>query len=134
MRHYALAEREQPVRFLIRDHDGKFSNSFDAVFKAHGTRIIRTPVPEANGLAERFVRTARTECLDWLLLLNTRHLERRRELRTFRRAFLQTIGTREVFTLSDFGGRVNATKKSGLVGTALVYIVLVRGRQNGSPG
>jgi hypothetical protein len=75
---WVLAEREQPVRFLIRDHDGKFPNSFDAVFKAQGTRIIRTPVqvPEANGIAERFVRTARTECLDWLLILNTRHLER----------------------------------------------------------
>jgi putative transposase len=74
---WALAERKQPVRFLIRDHDGKFPHSFDAVFKAQGTRIIRTPVqvPEANGIAERFVRTARTECLDWLLILNTRHLE-----------------------------------------------------------
>jgi putative transposase len=73
-----LAEREQPVRFLIRDHDGKFPNSFDAVFKAQGTRTILTPVqvPEANGIAERFVRTARTECLDWLLILNTWHLER----------------------------------------------------------
>ena len=75
---WALAEREEPVRFLIRDHDCKFTNSFDAVFEAQGTRIIRTPiqVPEANGIAERFVRTARTECLDWLLILNTRHLER----------------------------------------------------------
>ena len=75
---WALAERQLPVRFIIRDHDGKFPHSFDAVFEAQGTRIIRTPVqvPEANGIAERFVRTARTECLDWLLILNTRHLER----------------------------------------------------------
>ena len=75
---WACAEREQPVRFLLRDHDLKFTKSFDAVFEAQGTRIIRTPiqVPEANGIAERFVRTARTECLDWLLILNTGHLER----------------------------------------------------------
>jgi putative transposase len=75
---WACAERGQPVRFLLRDHDGKFTKSFDAVFEAQGTRIIRTPiqVPEANGIAERFVRTARTECLDWLLILNTWHLER----------------------------------------------------------
>ena len=74
----ACVERDQPVRFLLRDHDGKFTKSFDAVFEAQGTRIIRTPiqVPEANGIAERFVRTARTECLDWLLILNTWHLER----------------------------------------------------------
>ena len=75
---WTLAERERPVRFLIRDHDRKFTGSFDAVFEAQGTRIIRTPVqvPEANGIAERFVRTVRTECLDWMLIVNTRHLER----------------------------------------------------------
>ena len=41
-------------------------------------RVVRTPVeaPKANGIAERFVRTVRSECLDWLLILNTRHLER----------------------------------------------------------
>jgi putative transposase len=40
--------------------------------------IIRTPfrTPQANGVAERFVRTVRSECLDWLLVLNHQHLER----------------------------------------------------------
>jgi len=32
--------------------------------------------PKANAIAERFVRTARSECLDWLLILNRQHLER----------------------------------------------------------
>jgi transposase InsO family protein len=32
--------------------------------------------PKANAIAERFVRTARAECLDWLLVGNRRHLER----------------------------------------------------------
>ena len=38
---------------------------------------MRTPyrAPQANGVAARFVRTVRTECLDWLLLLNQQHLE-----------------------------------------------------------
>jgi hypothetical protein len=31
--------------------------------------------PQANAIAERFVRTIRSECLDWLLILNRRHLE-----------------------------------------------------------
>ncbi len=75
---WTFAERADPVRFLIRDHDGKFTGGFDAVFAAEHIRIVRTPiqVPEANGIAERFVRTARSECLDWLLILNARHLER----------------------------------------------------------
>jgi len=75
---WTFAERAEPVRFLIRDHDRKFTGGFDAVFEAENIRIVRTPIqaPEANGIAERFVRTARSECLDWLLILNRRHLER----------------------------------------------------------
>jgi putative transposase len=75
---WTLSEREGSVRFLMRDHDPKFTASFDAVFEAQGARIIRTPVqvPEANGIAERFVRTVRTECLDWMLIVNPRRLER----------------------------------------------------------
>jgi putative transposase len=68
----------EPVRFLIRDHDRKFTAGSEPVFAAHGTRIVRTPIqaPEANGIAERFVRTVRSECLDWLLIVNSGHLER----------------------------------------------------------
>jgi len=66
------------VRVLIRDHDRKFTRSFDEVFQGAGIRIVRTPIqaPQANGIAERFVRTFRAECLDWLLILNAQHLWR----------------------------------------------------------
>ena len=49
---WALGDRAEPVRFLTRDHDRKFTNSFDAVFQAQGSRIIRTPiqVPQANAI------------------------------------------------------------------------------------
>jgi transposase InsO family protein len=66
------------VKFLIHDRDSKFVASFDEVFRSEGTRVILTPfqAPQANAHAERFVRTARAECLDWLLILGPRQLER----------------------------------------------------------
>jgi putative transposase len=75
---WVLAERSTPVRFLIRDRDGKFARGFDLVFRSEAIEIVRTPVraPKANAIAERFVRTVRAESLDWLLILNRRHLER----------------------------------------------------------
>jgi putative transposase len=75
---WTLAERPESFRFLIRDRDQKFTDSFDQVFRSDGMEIIRTPfrAPQANGVAERFVRTVRSECLDWLLILDQQHLER----------------------------------------------------------
>jgi transposase InsO family protein len=74
---WTLVERQKPVRFLIRDRDGKFTSRFDAMFEAQDVRVIRTPVqtPEANRIAKRFMRTVRSECLDWLLIRNLPQLE-----------------------------------------------------------
>jgi putative transposase len=64
--------------FLIHDRDLKFVASFDEVFRSEGTRVIVTlfQAPKANAYAERFVGTARAECLDWLLILGPRQLDR----------------------------------------------------------
>jgi transposase InsO family protein len=74
----ALEDRVHPVKILIRDRDAKFTSSFDEVFRANGIRIVHTPIrpPRANAFAERFVGTVRRECLDRMLILGHRHLER----------------------------------------------------------
>jgi putative transposase len=66
--------RKQPVRLLIHDRDAKFSATFDEVFPTDRIQVMRTPfrTPNANAHAERFVRTLREECLDWLLILGWR--------------------------------------------------------------
>jgi hypothetical protein len=77
-RNLAVGERLRGVRFLIRDRDSKFSGPFDEVFRTEGVRVIRTPIraPKANAFAERWVRTARRERFDHLLILGRQHLER----------------------------------------------------------
>jgi putative transposase len=73
-----LGDRGVSVRFLLRDHDAKFTGAFDEVFRSEGGQVLRTPIraPKANAHAERWVQTVRAECLDWMLVLGRRHLER----------------------------------------------------------
>jgi putative transposase len=66
------------IRFLIHDRDSKFSGAFDGIFRSEGINVIHAPIraPQANAYAERFVRTVRAECLDWLLIIGRRSRRR----------------------------------------------------------
>jgi putative transposase len=50
---WTVVDRAEPVRWLIRDRDRKFTRSFDDVFGGAGIRIVRTPIraPQAKDYA-----------------------------------------------------------------------------------
>ncbi|WP_344596293.1 integrase core domain-containing protein [Streptomyces violaceusniger] len=71
-----LEDRAGHFGFLIRDRESKFTAAFDAVFVGNGTAAIPTPPqsPRSNAFAERWIRSARAECTDRILITGDRHL------------------------------------------------------------
>ena len=68
----------EPPRFLIHDRDSSFGAAFNRRVQSLGVKQIRTPVksPEANALAERWVRSIRNAGRDPRLILGHQHLQR----------------------------------------------------------
>jgi putative transposase len=71
-----LGDHATSFRYLLRDRDSRYTEAFDAVFTADGIQILKSApqTPRMNAHAERFIRTARVECTDRLLIYNERHL------------------------------------------------------------
>jgi transposase InsO family protein len=63
-------------KHLIHDRDAVYSRNFGARLANLGIASVRTPVraPRANAIAERLVRTLRSEALDHIIVLNEHHL------------------------------------------------------------
>jgi len=68
----------QAPKYLIRDNDSKFGPCFARVATTSAIEILKTPVhaPRANAICERFLRSVRQECLDHLLILHEKQLQR----------------------------------------------------------
>ena len=68
----------QAPQYLIRDNDAKFGPCFARVARISGIKLLKTPVhaPRANAICERFLRSVRQECLDHLLIVKERQLQR----------------------------------------------------------
>jgi len=67
-----------PARFLVHDRDSCYGATFDRRVRNIGIAQIRTPFrsPRANAIAERWVRSVRTECLDHVFIFNEHHLQK----------------------------------------------------------
>ena len=72
-----LEDEQLACRFLIHDHDTRFTEAFDHLFESVGPRIVPTPfqAPIANAFAESWIGTLKRECLNHFCCFNLRHLD-----------------------------------------------------------
>jgi len=65
-------------RFLLHDRDKCFGGDFEGVIQSAGVESLATPyhAPNANAHCERWIRSAREECLNHLILFGLKSLQR----------------------------------------------------------
>jgi len=63
-------------RYLLHDRDPLFTRRFVGILEAAGVKSVKLPArsPNLNAYAERFVLSARRECLNKVIPLSERHL------------------------------------------------------------
>jgi putative transposase len=67
---------DEGYRYVIHDRDGIYSRELDATLQTLGWRLLKTPrkSPKANAICERWIGTARRECLDFMIAINEGHI------------------------------------------------------------
>jgi transposase InsO family protein len=73
----AFADRDVP-RYLIRDRDASYGHEFRRRVRSLGMNEVTTAArsPWQNAFAERLIGSIRRDCLDHVVVLNRRHLNR----------------------------------------------------------
>jgi len=64
-------------RFLIHDRDPLYTNDFHSILENSGVESVKLPArsPDLNPYAERFVKSVKSECLDYMILSSVNQLE-----------------------------------------------------------
>ncbi|MFE7713078.1 integrase core domain-containing protein [Streptomyces sp. NPDC057486] len=70
-----LGARLESLRFVLRDRDSKYTDSFDAAFEAEDMDLLLSApqAPRMNAHCERVIGTIRREVLDHILIVNEAH-------------------------------------------------------------
>jgi putative transposase len=65
-----------PARRLLRDNDKKFCAQFDEILEEEDIDVVRVAYrsPNMNAVAERYVQTIKSECLDHFVIFGETHL------------------------------------------------------------
>jgi transposase InsO family protein len=71
-----FGEQADKPRFLLRDHDSKFTKQFDEILQAEGVEMkpLGPRAPNMNAVAERWVQSVQQECLDYFMVFGEAHL------------------------------------------------------------
>ncbi len=73
-----LAFQDDLPDVLISDRDHVYGKWLQPFLADRGIKLVKTPpnTPVCNAFAERYVRTVRQDCLDWMLIYNEEDLKR----------------------------------------------------------
>jgi putative transposase len=67
---------DEGYRFVIHDRDRIYSSDLDAALQILGLTVLTTPrkAPKANAICERWIGSARRECLDFMIPISEAHI------------------------------------------------------------